>query len=66
MEEAYKVLKIIGRLVLVTPYIITRSGRPTTMPIGEKAEKVGFQRIPPFKKESFSESAKGQERFAST
>ena len=36
VEEAYRVLKKGGRLVLVTPYIITRSGQSVTMPIGRE------------------------------
>lgn len=61
IEEAHKVLKPDGRLVLVTPYIMTRSGHPITMPIDEKAESVGFQKVSPFKKEIFSEGTGDQE-----
>src|SRR3989304_2617798 len=61
MEEAYKVLKTDGRLVLVTPYIQTRSGQPVTMRIGEKAANVGFKRVYPFPKEIFAESGAAQE-----
>lgn len=61
VEEAYKVLKPDGRLVLVTPYIIARSGQSVTMPIGEKAEKVGFKRIFPFSREVFSEGVVAQD-----
>ncbi len=50
LEEAYKSLKKEGRLVLVTPYIKTRSGKPVTMHIEEKAFTVGFKRVYPFPK----------------
>ncbi len=52
-EEAYRVLRKDGRLVLVTPYIISRSGQPVTMPIGEKLVSLGFKRVQPFTKEMF-------------
>ncbi len=55
-EEAYRVLKRGGRLVLVTPYIVSRSGQAVTMPIGEKLENLGFRRVQPFTKEMFSEN----------
>jgi tRNA G10 N-methylase Trm11 len=51
LEEAYGRLKKEGRLVLVTPYIRTRSGKPVTMRIEEKAVTVGFKRVYPFPKE---------------
>src|SRR5208283_2315472 len=51
VEEAHRVLQNGGRLVLVTPYIITRSGQSVTMPIGEKLENLGFRRIQPFSKD---------------
>ncbi len=52
-EEAYRVLRKDGRLVLVTPYFVSRSGQAVTMPIGEKLESLGFKRVPPFTKEMF-------------
>ena len=61
VEEAYKVLMKNGRLVLVTPYIIARSGQAVTMPIGEKTQKAGFKQIHPFSKEAFSEKISAQE-----
>jgi tRNA G10 N-methylase Trm11 len=57
LEEAYKVLKSGGRLVLVSPWIKTRSGTPVTMGIEEKAVELGFERVHPFKKEFFSGDA---------
>ena len=64
VEEAYRVLKPDGRLVLVTPYIVSRSGKPVTMPIGEKLENVGFKRVKPFAKEMFSDNLEGVEALA--
>jgi len=61
MEEAYKILKRDGRLVLVTPYVKTRSGKPVTMPIEEKAAKVGFKRVYPFQKEIFAKNIAAQQ-----
>jgi tRNA G10 N-methylase Trm11 len=55
VEEALKVLRKNGKLVLVTPYIQTRSGNPVTMPIAEKAANVGFKTVFPFRKEIFAE-----------
>jgi len=61
LEEAYKVLKKDGRLVLVTPYIRARSGKPVTMPIGEKAINIGFKRVHPFQKKIFTTDSKVKE-----
>lgn len=61
VEEAHRVLKGDGLLVLVTPYIITRSGKSVTLPIGEKLENFGFKRVQPLIKEMFSEGASGLE-----
>jgi tRNA G10 N-methylase Trm11 len=54
LEEAYKVLKIGGRLVLVSPYIKTRSGNAVTMEIEKKAVDIGFERVYPFKRKHFA------------
>ena len=51
--EAYRVLKAGGRLVLVTPYIVTRSRQAVTMPIGEKLESLGFKECDPSTKTCF-------------
>ena len=61
IEEAFKVLKQDGRVVLVTPYIRTRSGQSVTMPIGEKAVQAGFSIVKPFVKENFQESSIGND-----
>ncbi len=57
-EQAYRVLKENGRLVLVTPYIMTRSGQSVTMPIAVKLEKTGFKLVQPFSKDMFSQDSK--------
>jgi len=57
LEEAYKVLKSGGRLVLVSPYIKTRSEKPVTMGIEGKAVEIGFERVYPFKKSFFADDA---------
>ncbi|MBN1244489.1 methyltransferase domain-containing protein [Candidatus Bathyarchaeota archaeon] len=57
LEEAYKVLKSGGRLVLVSPYIKARSGNPVTMGIEKKAVAIGFERVYPFKRGFFAEDA---------
>jgi tRNA G10 N-methylase Trm11 len=61
VEEAYKALKAEGRLVLVTPYIRTRSGQSVTMPIGKEVEKAGFKQVFPFSGQNFSEGAMVQD-----
>jgi tRNA G10 N-methylase Trm11 len=62
LEEAYKVLRSGGRLVLVSPWIKTRSGNPVTMRVEEKAFEMGFERVYPFKKEFFACDAVVPER----
>jgi tRNA G10 N-methylase Trm11 len=64
-EEAYRVLRAEGRLVLVTPYIVTRSGQGVTMPIGDRLESLGFKRVPPFSAEMFPSKHEGTEGLAS-
>jgi tRNA G10 N-methylase Trm11 len=61
LEEAYRLLKRSGRLVIVSPYVKTRSGKPVTMPIEEKAIGVGFKRVYPFQRKVFAEASKAQE-----
>ncbi len=64
VEGAYRVLKTGGRLVVVTPYIVTRSGQAVTMPIGEKLGSLGFKLVPPFTKEMFPEELEAVEALA--
>ncbi len=54
IEQAYRVLILDGRLVLVTPYIKTRSGQSVIMPIDETVKAAGFKRIYAFSKDIFS------------
>ena len=56
IEEAYRALKPKGRLVLVTPFIKTRSKEAVTMLIGDQLERVGFKRIYAFPVDIFSEN----------
>lgn len=55
LEEAHKVLKKGGRLVVVSPFIKTRSGKPVTLKITKKALEIGFERVFPFKREFFED-----------
>jgi tRNA G10 N-methylase Trm11 len=61
VDQACKVLKKDGRLVLVTPYIITRSGQSIFMPIAEKLENRGFMQVKPFSEDMFSHNARQHE-----
>ncbi|MCL2642153.1 MAG: methyltransferase domain-containing protein [Candidatus Bathyarchaeota archaeon] len=56
VEEAYEVLKPGGKLVVVTPYIVTRTKQVVTLPICEKAENINFVRIKPFSPEIFNKN----------
>ena len=58
LREAYAVLKKDGRLVMVTPYVKTRSGEPVTMHIEWEAKDVGFKICYPFQKHDFAEEDK--------
>jgi tRNA G10 N-methylase Trm11 len=60
-EEAYRVLRAEGRLVLVTPYIVTRSGQAVKMPVSDKLESLGFRKVNPFNEEMFSGRQEGSE-----
>ncbi|MFB3889239.1 MAG: methyltransferase domain-containing protein [Candidatus Bathyarchaeia archaeon] len=57
LREAHKVLRRSGRLVIVTPYIKVRSGKPGTMNIREIAADAGFEVVEPFRDVVFAESA---------
>jgi tRNA G10 N-methylase Trm11 len=57
IEQSYQVLRANGRLVVVTPYIRTRSRDGVTMPIEEKVKELGFKRIYAFTDEMFSVDA---------
>jgi tRNA G10 N-methylase Trm11 len=62
LEEAYTVLKSSGRLVLVSPYFKTRSAKPVTMGVGEKASELGFERVYTFERDFFAEDTVVPER----
>jgi tRNA G10 N-methylase Trm11 len=62
LAEAYKVLRRDGQLVLVSPYVKTRSGQPVTMQVEEKAVAVGFKSVQPFRRDFFAEESAGSER----
>ncbi|MCW4045569.1 MAG: hypothetical protein NWE94_08655 [Candidatus Bathyarchaeota archaeon] len=64
LEEAYDALKVGGRLVLVSPYMRTRSGKAVTMPVGEKAEGTGFKRVFLFQEKVFSADVAIKEEMA--
>lgn len=61
IKQAYLVLKTGGRLVVVTPYIKTRSGQAVTMPIWAEAQNVGFECAMPFSGQRFSQEALGED-----
>ena len=54
IEQAHRVLEPNGRLVFATPYIKTRSGQATIMPIDEAINTVGFKRVYSFSTDLFS------------
>jgi len=56
LREAYEVLRENGFLVLVTPYVKTRSGKPVRMNIQEIALSAGFHPVKPYQKPFFSEN----------
>jgi tRNA G10 N-methylase Trm11 len=64
LEEAYSVLKKGGRLVLVAPYMRTRSGKPVTMPVGDKAVNIGFKRVYLFQEKVFAEEVEVKREMA--
>ena len=64
LEEAYGVLKVGGRLVFVTPYMRTRSGKPVTMAVEEKAVSVGFKRVCLFREKVFAGDVRVKEDLA--
>ena len=57
IEQSYQVLRPNGRLVIVTPYIRTRSKERITMTIDEKVKEIGFKRIYAFTDDMFSANA---------
>ncbi len=57
LSQAHEVLRKGGFLVLVTPYIKTRSGKPVTMNILEMAQSIGLRAVKPFESVTFIGSA---------
>jgi len=64
LKEAYGLLRKGGRLVLVTPYMRTRSGKPVAMPVDEKAVSVGFTRVLLFQEPVFAGDVEVKENMA--
>jgi tRNA G10 N-methylase Trm11 len=64
LEKAYGVLKVGGRLVFVSPYVRTRSGRTVTMCVEEKAVSVGFKRVCLFREKVFGGDVRVKEELA--
>ena len=64
LQEAHRMLKKGGRLVLVAPYVRTRSGRPVTMPVEEKATSIGLKKVYPFQEKVFAKDVDVKERMA--
>lgn len=57
LKQAYEVLVGDGRIVLVTPFLKTRSGKPVRMPIEERAQEIGFEIVYPFREDFFAEKS---------
>ena len=64
LKEAYGLLKEGGRLVLVAPYMRTRSGKPVVMPVGDKALRLGFRRVYLFQEDVFAKDVNVKEDMA--
>jgi tRNA G10 N-methylase Trm11 len=56
LTDSYEVLKTGGFLVLVTPYIRTRAGKPVVMNVQEMAQNVGYTTVKPFEDVAFVDS----------
>jgi tRNA G10 N-methylase Trm11 len=59
--DAFKSLKDEGLLVVVTPYLQTRSGNPVATRFAQKAEEIGFKRVSPFRKEFFANDGEAEQ-----
>jgi len=57
LREAHEILKDDGFLVIVAPYIKTRSGKGVTINLQEIALELGFKRAKPFQKITFAEDS---------
>jgi tRNA G10 N-methylase Trm11 len=56
IQQAYRTLRPNGRLVLVTPYIRTRSNEPVSMSIDDKVEELGFKLVYAFTNDMFNQN----------
>jgi len=63
-EDAFKSLKADGLLVVVTPYLQTRSGKPVATRFAQKAVEIGFKQVSPFKKEFFAHDGEAEQNLA--
>ncbi|MDR1993024.1 MAG: methyltransferase domain-containing protein [Nitrososphaerota archaeon] len=66
IEEAYRVLRSGGRLVVVTPLIRTRSREAVVMALDEKLKEVGFKRVYAFTDDMFGLAAPEHGRLMGT
>jgi len=55
LEEAHKVLRDEGKLVITSPYIRTRNGIFVTLNIEKEAERTGYRQVCPFERKIFVE-----------
>ena len=65
LEEAFRMLKPSGRLLIITPCFQTRSGEDVATHFADKAVEVGFECIFPFKTAIFKNQEKAVEKLAS-
>ncbi len=66
LNAAYEILKKEGRLVLVEPYIKTRSNVFVSLDIGEHARMIGFKNVCPFRGEQFANNISMVEELVKT
>ena len=57
LREAHEILKADGFLVIVAPYVKTRSGKGVTMNLQQIALELGFKPAKPFQKTVFAEDS---------
>lgn len=57
LSEAHEILRTNGFLVIVAPFIKTRSGKPATMNLQDIALKIGFKQVKPFEAVAFAEDS---------
>jgi tRNA G10 N-methylase Trm11 len=64
LEDASRALKDGGRLVFISPFFQTRSGKTVVTRFGEKAMEIGFTQVFPFKKEFFARDGEAEQNLA--